>query len=127
MPSLRHIFVTLCLCLPPLVGPAPAQHQSDLLPLFARCSGRLSAFMEFQWLMQDPGSDVTRQQRDAMTDLLEAVVQPDTAVQAMDLRLHAKVALADMLNRTAFDPAHADWARQRAVALLAECTSVLLS
>jgi hypothetical protein len=80
--------------------------------MFATCTGRLSALMEHQWLMQDRGADRTEAMRDAMAGLLGAVVTPDTEVRAMSLRIEAKVAEAALLGTASFGaPDQAAWAR----------------
>lgn len=100
-----------------------AQTRPDPMPLFATCTGRLSALMEFQWLTADAGSDKTRARRDAMAELLAAVTPETLRVRAMQLRLEAKVAAADLLLRT--------WRQGDAApatqALLAGCSELLLS
>ena len=46
--------------------------QDDLVSTFATCTGRLSALMEHQWLMDTSRADDTRDRRARMVDLLEA-------------------------------------------------------
>ncbi len=74
---------------------------ADPLRTFAICTGRLSALMEHQWLMQDPGADSTKAQRDAFDDLIQSVIPPD-ASRTMALRVEAKVATAQALQRADF-------------------------
>ena len=131
MGSLRKLVYSLTVSLITLVQ-APAlcaQTPDKVMPLFATCTGRLSAVLEFQWLMQDPGADRTQSQRDAMADLLAAVTPPALRVRAMQLRIEAKVAAADVLARGRFaqNPGVAGRARARATELLAACTALLLS
>lgn len=83
----RFCALTLLLALP-----LPAL--ADRLASFATCTGQLSAFMEHQWLMQDPGADATRIQRDAMAEFLQAT---GDARKAMGLRVEAKAAMASAL------------------------------
>ena len=62
MGSLRTQLCRVSICLIAL-APAPplyAQTPPDPLAVFAVCTGRLSAVMEFQWLVQDPGSAETK-------------------------------------------------------------------
>lgn len=99
---------------------------TDPTRLFATCTGRLSALMEYQWLIQDPASDATERLRDQMADLLTATLTPDTAVHAMDLRLQAKVAEADLLAVAHFGRKNL-WAEARARHQIADCTALLLS
>ena len=130
MGSLRRLAVGLCLI---LLAPAPPICAQTLptanpLRLFATCTGRLSAVMEFHWLMQDKAADATEGLRDQMTELLAAVPQGD-AVTAMDPRLQAKVAETALLSEAAFgqDLTRAGYARIRAQALAGECTALLLA
>lgn len=127
MGSLRTFVCGLCLT---LLAPAlPVCAETDPLPLFATCTGRLSALVEHQWLMQDPASDATERLRDQMADLLASVTAPVAAAHAMDLRLQAKAAEAALLSLATFstEPAFAGQARQRAIALTDACTALLLS
>jgi hypothetical protein len=132
MGSLRTRLCSLAIFLI-LTGQAPAlsgqtlsdQSRPDPAHLFAICTGRLSAWMEFQWLVQDQGADQTRALRDAMADLLDAATPVAQRVSAMQLRLEAKVAAADLFLR--------GWrqrdiaAQDRARALLSVCTDLLVS
>ena len=98
------------------------------LRLFATCTGRLSALMEYQWLVQDPQSDLTEARRDQMADLLEAALSKGEEATAMDLRLQAKVAEAQLLHRALFgSPDQAAWAWSLAQRQVADCTALLLS
>jgi hypothetical protein len=74
----------------------------DPLRTFAICTGRLSALMEHQWLMQDPAADQTQKQRDAFTDLLSSVQAPGQARRSLALRIEAKAATAQALQRAEF-------------------------
>ena len=100
----------------------------DPLPMFAACTGRLSALMEFQWLTQDPGADRTQVLRDAMADLLEVVTPPEARVRAMSLRIEAKAAAAVVLRQARFsrDAVLARWAQVRAARLVADCAGLLI-
>jgi hypothetical protein len=128
MSGLRKQLGCVILLIPLLQAlPLCAQARDDTLRLFATCTGRLSALMEHQWLMQDPGSDLTRTERDRMIALLEAAAPPEGQVQAMNWRVQAKSAQAALLAKAGFapDPAQAAWARARAGQLVAECLSLL--
>lgn len=95
------------------------------LRLFATCTGRLSAMVEFQWLIQDPAAAQTESHRDAMAQLLEAALPAGAAPAAMALRLQAKAAEADLLLRAL--QREGRWALTRARTHLAGCTALLLS
>ena len=105
-------------------GPA-----ADPLPMIATCTGRLSALMEYQWLVQDPGADQTQSQRDAMVVLLAAVTPAGGQMRAMSLRIEAKAAAAGVLRQARFNPdvAEAGWAQARVARLVADCAALLTS
>ncbi len=121
--------VALCLTLLSQAPAVDARTLFDPLPIFAACTGRLSAVMEFQWLVQDPRSDATQTRRDQMAELLEAVTAPEDRVRAMSLRIEAKVAEAALLRVARFgrDRQVADWAMARAERLVAECQALVIS
>jgi len=98
------------------------------LQFFASCAGRLSALMEHQWTHDTTQVAATTQQRAEMITLISAVMPPDAGRAVLLLRVDAKHAQAALLQRavTAKDPTDAQWALQRAEALLRDCTSVLL-
>lgn len=102
---------------------------SDPVRFFAACSGRLSAQMEFQWLMQDPAADQTREHRERMLDLLQAVMPQGAGPDVLTWRINAKMAHAALLTRGTFegDTEDAAWARASADAALAQCTGMMLS
>lgn len=127
MGSLRiHVF-GLCwaLVVPALPLCAQALPPTDPIRLFAICTGRLSALMEYQWLVQDPGAAATETRRDAMADLLDAALPLNGAVRAMDLRLQAKVAEAQLLRQSL--GRNGAWALALAKHQVASCTALLLS
>ncbi|GAA3854693.1 hypothetical protein [Celeribacter arenosi] len=96
---------------------------------FAYCAGRLSAQMEFQWLISDPASDRTVAQRSAMVTLLESVMDPDRKPDVMHLRISAKMAHSALLTRAHFSPNSeiALHAHRRATAEIGTCLSLILS
>jgi len=49
----------------------------DQLRTFANCSGRLTAQLEHQWLMQTDDIDQTERQRAQLVELLNAVMPAD--------------------------------------------------
>jgi hypothetical protein len=127
-------FLSLSASVPPLcaqtVRPDDAQAfaQSNPVSLFATCTGRLSALMEFQWLVQDPQSGPTEALRDQMADLLAAALPDGEEVRAMDLRIQAKVAEAALLHEALFGSKDRQaWAWAQAHRLLSRCTALLLS
>ena len=102
---------------------------ADSLRMFADCAGRLSAQMEYQWLMRDPSSEQTAAQRAAMLELVEAIMTPDQGRDVLAWRIGAKQAHAVLLTRATFndDANDAAWALDRAETQLAACTGLLLS
>jgi len=101
----------------------------DPLKTFAACAGRLSATMEYQWLMSDPTSDRTEAQRSAMLSLVDAIMAPDDGGHVLAWRIEAKQAHAVLLTRATFNPDTTDaaWALEQAEMHLAQCTGLLLS
>lgn len=107
-----------------LVGhlPAPAHSGDDLARTFAQCSGRLSALMEHQFIVDGPASERTRTERDQMVELLETVA--GQGPQVMQWRISAKVAQADIFARLRVDPDN-DRLRRRALALVQDCRALI--
>ncbi len=112
-----------------LILPTPSPAEDDVLRLLASCTGRLSAQLEHQWLLQDPHADRTERARETMADLLESVTQPENAREALHLRIMAKEAQSRLLMRAMFngDQKDAAWARRRAEDQVIACAGLLLS
>lgn len=106
---------------------SPIVAGTDLTRTFASCAGRLSAVMEHQWLMSDPGAKVTEIRRQTMISLLEAVINAGQGREVLNWRIDAKQAQSVLLTRATFndDPADAHWAHTRAETELAACTGLL--
>lgn len=120
----------LCLCFGLSAANAAAiPSHDDPVRFFATCAGQLSAQMEFQWLMQDPAADQTRQFRATMLELLQAVAPRDPGPELLSWRINAKMAHAALLRRAEFGsrPDDAAWARARAAAAIRTCTGLLIS
>lgn len=128
MGSLRNLSCGLVLGLAGLAQPGLAQTSPDPVPLFATCTGRLSAVMEFQWLLGDPAADRTQARRDEMEALLLAATPDTQASRAMQLRLEAKFATAQLL-RQGLSGGPEAMARNaaRVERLLAACRGLILS
>ncbi len=105
--------------------PAFAQTTPDA-DYFATCTGRLSALMEFQFLTDGPASDATREQRDAMAEILDALTPPDQTARLMGLRVDAKWAHRALLEQARFGPDPDLRAARQADRLTAACTGLLL-
>lgn len=93
---------------------------------FAICTGRLSALMEMQFLIDGPASEATRLRRDAMADLLAAVASPQDGARLMGLRVDAKWAFRALLEQAAFGPDPGHRAERAARAMAASCSGMLL-
>ncbi|WP_162617547.1 hypothetical protein [Yoonia maritima] len=103
--------------------------EDEQLRVFATCAGRFSATMEFQWMFDGEGSEVTQTQRDNMVQLINAIMPTDHARDVLSWRIASKSAHAALLTRAAFndDPYDANWAQNQATRLIRECTGLLLS
>ena len=128
MCSLRTLFraTALMLSLAPTGAAWAADGLSDdPLYLFATCTGRLSALMEHQWIVDGPASDRTRADRDAMLTLVEAAMRQGAEVQVMAWRIEAKVAHAALLAQSRSpDAAQAQRAERRAGLLIRDCSAI---
>lgn len=124
----RTLLAALFLGLPALGPAGPALAQSSDLAIFATCAGRFSALMEHQWLLSDPGSDETGQQRAAMLSLVDAVTRPGEEPRALNLRIEAKVAQATLYSAASFDRNEktATQAARRSEELIGACRALLL-
>ncbi|MEO1734416.1 MAG: hypothetical protein AAFR45_12435, partial [Pseudomonadota bacterium] len=103
--------------------------QHETLRFFATCTGRLSALMEHQWLMDGPASDHTKAQREALIEIIDAILPPDLGPQVLTWRIEAKMAHAVLLTRATFgeNPKDTAYARKLATRHVAECNAALLS
>jgi len=121
MGSLRTQLAGLTLVLG--LGPVPlALAAPDLTPVFAVCTGRLSAVVEHHWLMaRDPAQ--AEADYAAMGAVLAAVAHGRDGAEVMSWRITAKVALRQMLLRA--DLAGDSVAADRAAILIAECRDLI--
>ena len=101
-------------------GPAMAD---PLLRDFAVCTGRFSALVEHQWLVDGPASDASAGVRDNLWALVEAVAEPGEAATAMNWRIEAKVAHKALLDRAWF--AKDRVAEKRSAQLLQGCADLI--
>lgn len=108
--------VALGFCSPPLAA-------DPLLRDFSVCAGRYSALVEHQWLVDGPASDVSADRRDAMLELVAAVMPQDMAKTAMGWRIEAKVAQRALLDRAFFALDSA--AEKRSAQLLQACADLI--
>ena len=105
-----------------------AAGSNDQLRTFATCAGRLSAVMEFQWLLGGDVATRTEQQRAAVVELIGAIMTPEEGRTVLHWRVSAKHAQYALLSRATFssDPVDAAWAADLAERRAMECTALLL-
>jgi hypothetical protein len=94
-----------------------------LLRDFAVCTGRYSALVEHQWLVDGPASDLSAGARDSLWALVEAVAGPGEARRAMTWRIEAKVAQKALLDRAWFAADRV--AEKRSAQLLQACADLI--
>ncbi|MDF1854363.1 hypothetical protein [Pseudooceanicola sp.] len=126
----KTFLVAIGLSLPLISGAARAMPTTAADPVmtFAVCTGRLSAQMEHQWIVDPPASDATRSQRARMLALLDAVLLPEQGPQALNWRIEAKQAQTQLLARAlnSSERREADYAARLARRELAACNALLL-
>ncbi|MEL6585679.1 MAG: hypothetical protein AAFY65_12835 [Pseudomonadota bacterium] len=130
MSSLRTYLAATLTLLSFVQTPAHAGIYGDPLPFFASCTGRLSAELEFQWLVSDPATAAqVKAQRAALIDILDALTPTEGAQTVLHQRISAKMAHAALLTTARFhtDPDRARAAAERAERLTRGCTDQLLS
>lgn len=109
----------------------PVQAQSydadAQLRLFASCVGRLSAVVEHEWNAAGAVSRTTAARRDAVVQIVAAILPQDRSRDALYWRNAAKEAQSNLIARanSASDAADAAWAQSQARRLEQECTSLL--
>lgn len=132
MSSLKTYFRLLIFIAALFSAPMSAQSQtaplSDPLRTFAACAGRLSAQMEFEWMFDGPASEITKAQRSAVIDILEAMIGPDQGRDVLNWRVEAKMAHASLLTRSKFSTDRRVTLRAERLALrsLENCNALLL-
>jgi hypothetical protein len=94
-----------------------------LLRQFAICTGRYSALVEHQWVVDGPASEASAGVRDSLWTLAEAVATPDEAATAMGWRIEAKLAQRMLLDRAHF--AEDRSAGKRSAQLLQACADLI--
>jgi hypothetical protein len=101
--------------------------QSSNLQLIAGCTGRLSAQMEQEWSTDTHTSNHTKRSRNAMADVLAAMITRADGDAALAIRIQAKHAHRRLLQRGA--QAEEQTERARAVRLAAmhvrQCLALL--
>ena len=124
MSGLKTRFLSLFLA---AVLPTEVAASENLFGIFASCTGRLSAQLEHEWLMQDASAHQTERQRDSMSDILQALSGANGARGGLSLRVEAKAAHADLLRRATFnrDTEDARWAGRKARRDVAWCLALI--
>lgn len=106
MSSLRTFLLLAVMMATPTLQAAPA----ELTTQVAQCTGRMSAEMEFAWLIGEDGEQA-RLFRSHLEDVLEALAEPGEGRAILNLRVEAKHAHATLLTRSHFNADAADAAR----------------
>ncbi len=101
----------------------------DPLRIFATCTGRLSALMEFQWMFDGPLSEQTEAERARMIDLIDTIMPPEKGRDVLAWRINAKYAQSRLLTRARFasDSHDATWAAEQSERMISECRALMLS
>lgn len=121
----------LCLNLLLLSAAAPLHAQSPnaeaQLQTFASCVGRFSAAAENEWDLSGTVSATTRARRDAIVEIVAAILPEDRHRDALNWRNSAKQAQRRLLTRARFasDSAEAAWAASQAKRFEQECAALL--
>lgn len=102
--------------------------ESDLVLVFAGCTGRLSAEMEHAWLMSDARADDFQAQRARFASILRAIMPADRARETLSYRVDVKLAHSAILTTARFgtNPRLSELAKQQARMHVRACTSMLL-
>ncbi|MEO0752911.1 MAG: hypothetical protein AAFY25_14045 [Pseudomonadota bacterium] len=100
----------------------------NLMDTMTVCAGRMSAEMEFAWLLSDPDADWYQTQRLRFLDILTALGPAPDPSHQLALRIDAKMAHAGLLTTAHFgtDATRAMWAKRHAVQQRMTCQTMLL-
>lgn len=107
---------------------AQAADRRELPEIIATCAGRMSAELEFAWLLNDPEAETYETQRARFVEILEALGPAPKPHRQLATRIDAKMAHATLLT-TAYlgmDKTRAAWAKRHAVGLRLSCQNMLL-
>lgn len=130
MSSLKTgILILLALTALPAAASPDRATLAEPLNFFAACAGRLSAELEFSWLLQTPHTDEIASQRETMIALVHSLIGPEDGSGVLELRINAKMAHAALLTRATFneDAGDAAWAAEVAARQTQACTELVLS
>lgn len=107
-----------------MLGVTPAPGAADpLLRQFAVCTGRFSALVEHQWLVDGPASEGSAVMRDSLWSLVEALAGAQETKAAMGWRVEAKAGQKALLARAHFTGDRA--AEMRSAQLLQACADLV--
>ncbi|MEL7253930.1 MAG: hypothetical protein AAGL23_07125 [Pseudomonadota bacterium] len=125
MSSIRTWAVTFIFA---LCMQAQAAERLELSEIIASCTGRLSAEMEFAWLMGDPDADALETHRAHFVAILESLGPGPDPHRQMALRIETKMAHSRLLTTAYFgqDAARATWAKRQAFRQRSICENLLL-
>ena len=100
---------------------------AELTQRVAQCTGRMSAEMEFAWLVGESG-DEARIFRSHLEDVLDAIAEPGEGREILNLRIEAKHAHSTLLTRSTFNQDSVDALRAaRMAAYFSEsCRAILM-
>lgn len=118
--------LVFCHLAPPSLQ-AQSSDPDEQLRTFAACVGRLSAIVEHEWNAAGTISPTTRARRDAVVEIVAAILPQDRSRDALHWRNAAKEAQWNLLARAdaATNAADAAWAISQARRLEQECTALL--
>lgn len=107
---------------------AKAEDRLALTERMAICAGRMSAELEFAWLLSDPAAEHFETQRLRFIDILNALGPTEDPRQHLALRIDAKMAHAGLLTTAFFghDAPRAIWAKRHATHHRESCQNLLL-
>lgn len=99
----------------------------EQLRTFAACVGRLSAVVEHEWNVAGAISQTSQARRDAVGEIVAAIIPTDRSRDVLQWRNAAKQAQRNLLTRasTATDGSEAAWATAQAARFEHECTALL--
>ncbi len=85
--------------------------------------------MQYQWMFDGVASEVTKQQRARVIEMVEAAMALGQGRVVLNWRISGKLAQSALLTRATFneDAADAAWAHDQTTRLSLECTSFPLS
>lgn len=130
MGALKTFLLMVSLALPVQAGTLPLAPQpgEEQLYQFASCTGRLSALMEHQWLIDGPESERTAREVAAMATLVQAILPTGQGRRVLNWRIEAKVAQRALLMQADFgtDLPLRKKAKARTEVLLGACRALLL-